>query len=534
MLLVGLSVSAQTVTDALTFGQYYHGGTARYMSMGGAFNALGGDFSTLSVNPAGLGVFRSDEFSLSFDLQRVNTGIGVNGAQQACDFLFNSNESLSDVGTNFDVSSVGYVSSFNLSNEELVFFNFGIGLNRLKSYNKVYRADINGASHSLTDSWSQFLKGSTTGAYLADQSYLMNRIDNGNGIELLSPLIEGAKTDYIKDVVEQGDINEWVMSFGGNVNNTVYFGATLGIQDIKQKKEYFQTEYFLNTSHDDPFYDGKSYIRFSDNGGTENSFEAGGDDSYTYYSYEQTTGVGLNGKFGVLVRPIDALRIGFAVHTPTINYLNVSHYADITNNTKYFTDKNEFIDPTQGDAPGEKDETPASYGYRTVSPYKLHAAIGITLGKRFALDAEADMVDYSTMKIKDSRGRTHLYEETNNTISEMYKVAWNTRIGAEFKLLPSLALRAGAAYYASPFDDNFHTNASGDIIDAADYVGGRFEHSIGLGFRAGDFFMDFAYIRSLQNNKAFVYDDAIDVCELYEMDLNHEYNNFMLTFGFKF
>ena len=39
----------------------FYGGTARFMSMGGAFTALGGDISTLSQNPAGIGVFRTSE-----------------------------------------------------------------------------------------------------------------------------------------------------------------------------------------------------------------------------------------------------------------------------------------------------------------------------------------------------------------------------------------------------------------------------------------------------------------------------------------
>lgn len=55
------SASAQGVLDAYKFSQSDLNGTARYLGMGGAFGALGGDISVLSNNPAGLGIYRSSE-----------------------------------------------------------------------------------------------------------------------------------------------------------------------------------------------------------------------------------------------------------------------------------------------------------------------------------------------------------------------------------------------------------------------------------------------------------------------------------------
>ncbi|MDA3853446.1 MAG: hypothetical protein PF444_04305, partial [Bacteroidales bacterium] len=67
------SISAQTAFDALSFSREVSGGTARYMSMGGAFSALGGDFSTLSVNPAGIGIYRSNEFTFTPTLDFIKS-----------------------------------------------------------------------------------------------------------------------------------------------------------------------------------------------------------------------------------------------------------------------------------------------------------------------------------------------------------------------------------------------------------------------------------------------------------------------------
>ena len=50
--------NAQTDIDALRYSQTSIAGTARFTSMAGAFGALGGDFSSLATNPAGVAIYR--------------------------------------------------------------------------------------------------------------------------------------------------------------------------------------------------------------------------------------------------------------------------------------------------------------------------------------------------------------------------------------------------------------------------------------------------------------------------------------------
>jgi len=529
------SLSGQTANDAITFGQQYHGGTARYMSMGGAFNALGGDFSTLSVNPAGIGIYRSNEFTFTGDLRFNETTTGVNAAttQIGGQALSPYSTSLTDTKSNFNFNSVGYVSGADVnSSQGLVRINYGFGFNRLKNYHKAYRGEVLNSTHSLTDNWAKSLNdfgtsGATTGAFIANQAYLMNT-PNGVQDSYTSPLIEGATTDYIKDVVEEGKINEWVFSVGGNVDHWLYFGATFGLQDISIRKEYFQTEYFWNTSSDDSFYDGNSYHRYSDDGAMETAYEANDEDYFNYYSQEQIDGTGINGKFGVIVRPLDAFRFGLAIHTPTVNFIRVEQYADIYNNTYFFDEDN------NENAGGEGYESVTPDDYRTISPYKLHGSAAVLLGKVLALDAEVDMIDYSSMKIKNTSGGTLDYQQANDAIKEMYKTSYNARVGAEFRVVPAMALRAGFSYYGSPYEDNIAYDASGEMTDAADYIGNRFDYSGGMGFRAGDFFLDLAYIHSVQENRNMLFDGAISPNEFYEMDLDQKTNRFMMTMGFKF
>lgn len=525
------SLSGQTANDAITFGQQYHGGTARYMSMGGAFNALGGDFSTLSVNPAGIGIYRSNEFTFTMDLNYNESTTGVD--QEVTNVggmpLSPWETSISETKSNFNFNNVGYVGGADMGDEGLIRMNYGFGFNRLKNYHKAYRAEVLNSSHSLTDNWAHSLNsngvnGSTTGAFVANQAYLMNSPDQ---IDFTSPLLVGATTDYLKNVVEEGRTNEWVFSAGGNVGHWLYFGATFGLQDIKIKKEYLQTEYFMNIDEPGHIDDGYAYLRH-ENASFDTYYPGTDDDYFDYASEEYTKGTGINGKFGLIVRPLDFIRFGVAVHSPTINFMTVDHYASIYNNTYFYDEKG---NETFG---GEGYEDPGSYEYRTVSPYKLHGSAAVLLGKFFAVDAEVDLIDYSTMKIKDTNGGTYTYQDANKSIEEMYKTSYNARIGAELKLVQAVALRAGASYYGSPYEDNITSDSDGYLVDAADYIGDRFDYSGGIGIRTGDFFLDLAYIYSVQKNRTMVFDGAISPNEFYEMDLDHETNRFMMTMGFKF
>ena len=61
-------VNAQNLDDVFRLNQFYHNGSARFNSMGGAFGALGGDLSAISINPAGSVVFIDSEIGFTFDL----------------------------------------------------------------------------------------------------------------------------------------------------------------------------------------------------------------------------------------------------------------------------------------------------------------------------------------------------------------------------------------------------------------------------------------------------------------------------------
>ena len=70
LLLLAGSAAAQTVYDGAKFIDKDLNGTARFVSMGGAMSALGGDISTMNTNPAGIGIFRSSDVQTTFGIHR--------------------------------------------------------------------------------------------------------------------------------------------------------------------------------------------------------------------------------------------------------------------------------------------------------------------------------------------------------------------------------------------------------------------------------------------------------------------------------
>ena len=73
MLIMALGTYAQSTYDAINFFNPDLVGTARFVGMGGSMSALGGDISTMSTNPAGIGIYRSNDVAVSASLNLLNT-----------------------------------------------------------------------------------------------------------------------------------------------------------------------------------------------------------------------------------------------------------------------------------------------------------------------------------------------------------------------------------------------------------------------------------------------------------------------------
>ncbi len=472
---------SQNETDALRYSQRFFGSTARSISMGGAFASLGGDFYSLGYNPAGLGVYRTSEFTFtpSFSYNSVETE--YMGTRRD-DNLYS-----------FGVYNLGFVASFNRNNESgWVGTNIGIGFNRHNNFNR--NRVIQGVNNnsSMADYFMYYANGlepENLGdlEWMAYETYVID-LEEDEDRFYETPVMLGQTQ---REVMSQsGNAGEWTFAFAANYEHRLYLGASFGIEtvDYESRRHYYEI-------------DDQNLSDFQE---------------FKLSQTLNTTGTGLTFKAGAVFRPVDMIRIGAAVHLPT--FYNLRDRWD---------DKMEsWFDPSGGYYPAYSEaliET-AVKDYAITTPFRAIGGVSIMLFDQLGvLSLDYEYVDYTVMRLRETDGGYDFYAE-NDIIRETYRATGNLRAGAEIKLGPFM-LRGGYAYHASPFaEDQINRNA--------DYT----SYSGGFGFREGNFMFDLAFMRTDQTENYFLYTLPYDI-GLPQMEAsrnNNSNNKFVATIGFKF
>lgn len=122
-------------------------GSARSAAMAGAFTLLGADMSSMSINPAGLGMYRHNEIAISpmMSFSRSNTDA----------VAFEKSN-----GNRFSVGNIGFVLKLRESAKGVTAINLGFGYNRLADFNYRYSLASYGQSASIADTFARQLQRS--------------------------------------------------------------------------------------------------------------------------------------------------------------------------------------------------------------------------------------------------------------------------------------------------------------------------------------------------------------------------------------
>ncbi len=462
----------QTEVDALRYSQLTFGGTARYMSTGGAFGALGADFSVLSMNPAGIGLYKKSEMTFTPSLFTSKT-----------ESIFNNNPG-EDSKYNFNFSNFGLVFAFDADNgqsSEWKNVQFGFGVNRINNFNNRTIISGDNTKTSLMDDY--ILKANGTASddlnpfdtELAWDTYLLDPSSNGTNNYLSRVPMGGVK--QTKEITSWGSMNEMVFSFGGNYNDKLYLGATMGVPHLRYYEESVYTE--------------------EDVTDTISGFK-----SFTVYDNLETKGSGFNFKFGMIYRINDWVRIGAAVHTPTFYTMHDNYSKKITSNL---------------DTGNYEAESPQGvYDYQLTTPMRAIGSIAFIIGKRGLISADYEFIDYSTARLRSEENQSmNAFSEVNSKINSIYTTANNIRVGAEWNLAP-IKIRGGYALYGNPFKSGINDGTSTS-------------YTVGFGFREKEYFLDFAYVYSIYSEDYYLYPSVGTSTQL-----DRTTNNFLMTLGFKF
>lgn len=487
-------VYAQDEFDALRYGftQYY--GSARSMAIGNAMGSVGGDFTSLSVNPAGIGIYRRGEISFTPTLL-----FGKNASNYQGNTLETNSSKLnfSHFGLVLNSSKKGnaYKKSAWKSGS------FAIGMNRNESYKNHYIYSGNNYKSSIIEKFAEeFNQLGGIGAqnivsyaaYAAYQTWLVDKGFGGDSSKAFSyvPYADGIK--QTKRTKESGGVQEYVISAGGNYMEKLMIGATLGIPRVT----YDRTLQF-----DEEDISGKN----------NNDFK------YMYFTERlSTTGTGINLKLGAIYKPSNNFRFGVALHTPTYIQFNDISSIEMESHTDSLLLQG---NPNNSPVSTYVQDTALSFNYAQTTPYKALISATVLFKQYGFLTADLEYTDYGSMKYNYGQGYESESDAINSVIRNTYKSAVNVRVGAEAKL-KDFALRAGMAYYGSPYKNS--------TFDAS-----RLNISGGVGYRSKNWFLDVAFVHAMQTYRQMPYTlDRVDA-NVQSAEVKNKVSSASITFGFK-
>lgn len=513
LLLTALSssfvASAQDVTEAYNLSNLKVQGTARSMGFGNALGSVGGDFSSLSVNPAGLGVYRSSElmFTPSLRLNSANSEY--------------AGTTTTDNSTRFNINNFGMVFTnapkgkrYDSKNWKAVSFAFG--MNRSGDFNRKYTYQGNNNTSSATQVFESDanLYGVSTSpvnelGYIGYESYLLNQ-DAGGTYYSIVPFQGGVR--QLKSVEETGNISEYVLSLGGNYKEKLMLGATLSLPSYRFDRTSYYTE-SLASGNNAPNPAGFNY--------------------FTYSQALNLTGSGVNAKVGAIYKISEMFRIGAAFHSPT--YYSVTDiYSPAMNSSVTTSGYNNVILSVDNGALLQN-----QFDYHLTTPWKTVLSATVMIKKMGFITADYEFVDYSSMRYRFPSGVDNYgvsfkeyADAINRELKKTYQGTSNFRLGAEGRVNKNFMVRLGFGYYGNAYTPYGQTGG---------YTGARMDLCGGVGFRFKHFFTDLGFVNSMYNGYQQPY--TVDysggsvisgaVATVPMATINYSLSNIALTVGVK-
>ena len=531
------AATAQETYDNAQLAQKDLNGTARYVGMGGAMEALGADISTMGTNPAGIGMFRRSVINGSFGFSSQSDAEEFNGADK----------------TKMSFDQAGFVYSMRSGRSSFV--NFGFTYNKSRNFNQILTAAgrLNGASQNKLSGMKNYngiyaLRSkngtpSSPDATCSQLDYLYSNVILGDGNSILadkngnmigdntdgflirkdgfSPTFYNA-TDYSFGRESSGYIGEYNFNISGNSNDRFYWGLTFGLYDV---------HYDATTQYTENLVDGSNSIG-----------------KVTLSDRRKITGSGFDVKAGIIFRPVEEspFRIGLYVHTPTWYDLTSKNYTRLDNNLQEKYGAHDYGDINE------------AYDFKFYTPWRFGASIGHTVGNYLALGATYEYADYSTSDIRINDGGTidywgNYYDESHSdeamkqNIKQSLKGVHTLKLGMEFKPERNWAVRLGYNYVSPMYNKEGYKdgtiNSYGTYYSSTtDYTNWKATNRItaGVGYSCRNWTIDLAYQYSQTDGDFYPFMGYVDnenkkynnVCDA--VKVSNKRNQLLLTLGYKF
>ncbi|WP_282049411.1 OmpP1/FadL family transporter [Maribacter aquivivus] len=463
VVLMACAVSnAQNINEALRYGTENLQGTARFQSMGGAFGALGGDLSSLNINPAGSAVFNNSLFTISGSNYHTN-----NDARYFGDALItkNNNIQLNQIGGAFVFKNTD-------SNSDWKKFTLAFNYDLVNNFDNEYYVS-GSATEGIDTYFLEYAGGTPFGSILLQEGEFLEEayldIGSAQGFRdqqtflgyyggILDPETENdGNTNYISnslyDFVDQdflrrttGYNSKFTVNVASQYKDNLYVGASLNFHSVL----YTQLDKFTEDG-----YEPNSEIRRT-----------------TFDNYLETEGNGFSFTLGAIAKLNESVRLGGSYQSPTWYRLEDNTSQRI--NSDLADDEINFINFNVVNL-FEK--------YTVKTPGKLTGSLAVIFAKDGLLSFDYGYQDFSQSELRPTNDPS--FQTVNSQIASDLGAVSTFRLGGEYRI-QQVSLRAGYRFEQSPY-------TNGNTIGDLNAVSG------GIGYNFGGSKLDFALSRSQQD-----------------------------------
>ena len=447
---------AQNVNDALLYSQDNSNGTARFRAMGGAFGALGGDLSSLNVNPAGSVIFTNTQVGISLNsTQTANDATFFGTKRTAKETTFDANQAgavlVVDANTNSGWQKFAFALNIENNKNFTNKFNFA-GTNTNNSIANYFLSYANGIPLRVLNNFSyDELFYREQQAYLGYNAFIIDPVNNTSGNTAYTSAVLSGRYNQESATITSGNNGKATFNVAAQYEDKLSIGLNLNshFSELRQSSVFLENN-SNNTSTTDNYV---KRIRFNN-------------DIYT-------VGSGFSFQIGAIYKPTKALRLGFSFDSPTWYRFTdeISQSVSATSGTVSTELPADVVVPLQGDVIVYEP-------YTLQTPAKFTGSAAYIFGKRGLISVDFSTKDYKTAKFRPTAD----FINTNAAISQNLNTSHEIRVGGEYKI-KKVSIRGGYRWEESPY------KLKSTVGDLTAYSGG-------LGYNFGGTKLDVAYSRS--------------------------------------
>lgn len=488
------NIMAQDISDALRYSQDEIQGTARFRALSGAFGALGGDMSAVSINPAGSAVFTRSHASIS--LSNLNTDNDIS--------YFNGRSASSD--SKIDINQAGAAFVFQNTDESSSWKKFVLSI----AYDKTANYDDQwSASGTNTNSIDDYFLAYAQGLRLDEISAFPGESIQDAYAEIGSFYGFGNQQAFL-------GYESFILEPGSDTDENTVYTSNIASGTFNQRYNYaargYNGKFSFNaaTQYEDKLYLGinlnthfinyERYTYLNESNSNEGSL-------ITNVNFENdllTTGNGFSFQLGAILKLTKELRAGFTYNSPT--WFTITEETSQSISTFATDSEGSF---TNSITPNIINIFP---NYRLQSPGKITGSLAYVFGEQGLISFDYSRRDHTKTKFRPTSDA--FFASQNDIMNSIFKTANSYRVGGEYKI-KQVSLRGGYRFEESPYaDDSFYGDLTG--------------YSLGIGYNFGNTKLDLTYDQAqrITNNELY----SVGLTDAATLDTNN--SNITLTLGF--